>query len=141
MSSRDEVMYRVCARTMPHHPRNLRGGNRWPAATNRHFVRQSVGSLDVLYCEGLVCVFDIPRFARLAAVRLPRLSRRGVLESISPESSRALMAVRQRASYEKRAAELAVDYIADWTKPNRNSMATWPETTSSSIWGCDCDHR
>jgi hypothetical protein len=110
MSSRDEVMYRVFARTMPNHPRNLRGGNRWPAVTNRLFVRQSFGSLDVLYCEGLVCVFDFPRFARLAAVRLPRLSRRGVLESISPESCRALMATRQRTSCKTPAASLAADY-------------------------------
>ncbi|MBU6174174.1 MAG: hypothetical protein KGQ60_10235 [Planctomycetes bacterium] len=35
MSSLAEVMYRVFARTMPHHAWNLHGGNRWPAATNR----------------------------------------------------------------------------------------------------------
>ena len=66
---------------------------RWKPTTGHLqslFVRQSFGSLDVLFmkdCHALL-IFKV---CAMTAVRLPRLSRPGVLESISPERLFALL--------------------------------------------------
>lgn len=66
---------------------------RWKPTTDHlqsRFVRQSFGSLDVLLNEGLPCIIDF-KVCTMTAVRLPRLSRPGVLESISPKRLFALL--------------------------------------------------
>ncbi|HBJ33661.1 MAG TPA: hypothetical protein DDZ51_02640, partial [Planctomycetaceae bacterium] len=63
-------------------------GRPLPIAT---FVRQPFGSLDVSIHEGLLWLTDLPKVFTMTAVRIPRLSRPGVLESIAPERLFALL--------------------------------------------------
>jgi hypothetical protein len=63
-------------------------GRPLPIAT---FVRQPFGSLDVSIHEGLLWLIDLPKVFTMTAVRIPRLSRPGVLESIAPERLFALL--------------------------------------------------
>ena len=53
-------------------------------------MRQSFGLLDAFPNEGLVCSIDF-KVCIMTAIRLPRLSRPGVLESISPKRLFALL--------------------------------------------------